>query len=90
MIFSLLVPGKEHNIYSNRKAPLGPAGSMPLHFCEGVICAPDVGIDEDALLREIAGWVGSPDIERAKLLHVELNTLDLTAEVRLDGVGGWA
>jgi hypothetical protein len=86
MIWSLLVPGKERDIYSKRKAPLGPC---PFAFLQGVICAPDVGIDEDALPREIAGWVGSPDIERAKLLHAELNTSDLTAEVRLDGVGSW-
>jgi hypothetical protein len=81
MIWSLLDPAQEHLIYSEGKHPLG---ACPLAFLDGIICRPDVGVDEDELLDDITNWVDSAEMEQAKLMQRELNESDLTTEVRLE------
>jgi hypothetical protein len=81
MLWSLLVPAKEHTIYSEAKDPLG---ACPFPFLDGIICRHNVGVDEDQLLNEIAIWVDSAEMAQAKVLQAELNTSDLTTEVRLE------
>ena len=85
MLWSLLVPAAEHAIYSEGNVLLG---ACPFAFLDGIIVRADVGADEDVLLKDIASWVDSAEMEQAKLMQAELNSSDLTTEVRLGWGGG--